>query len=199
MKFDNASVEDLDAQPAVADEPARQPQVGVDSAPEESNIVEYPDGAPPEVIREMKEPDDTMPFHPKRSGGVKRPIKSAPSSGGLKLARQGPLARQTPNLPEPESRAPEPEPTTPSPPTDSDPVTSSPPPEGIERSKRLRVFPKTDKCPACQSGMEAPGIRHSAACKRKRLEFPTVISSRTSASVSPRTAQRKSSHGCDSR
>ena len=57
MKFDNASVEDLDAQPAVADEPARQPQVGVDSAPEESNIVEYPDGAPPEVIREMKEPD----------------------------------------------------------------------------------------------------------------------------------------------
>ena len=42
-----------------------------------------------EVIREMKEPDDTMPFHPKRSGGVKRPIKSAPSSGGLKLARQG--------------------------------------------------------------------------------------------------------------
>ena len=122
----------------------------------------------------MKEPDDTMPFHPKRSGGVKRPIKSAPSSGGLKLARQGPLARQTPNLPEPESQAPEPEPTTSSPPTESDPVTSSPPPEGMERVKRLRVFPKTDKCPACQSGMEAPGIRHSAACKRKRLEFERI-------------------------
>ena len=171
MKFDNASVEDLDAQPAVADEQMRQPQVGVDPAPEEPNIVEYPDGAPPEVIREMKEPDDTMPFHPKRSGGVKRPIKSAPSSGGLKLARQGPLARHTPSMPEPENRAPEPEPTTSSPPTESDPVTSSPPPEGMERSKRLRVFPKTDKCPACQSGMEAPGIRHLAACKRKRLEF----------------------------
>ena len=171
MKFDNASVEDLDAQPAVTDEQMRQPQVGVDPAPEEPNIVEYPDGAPPEVIREMKEPDDTMPFHPKRSGGVKRPIKSAPSSGGLKLARQGPLARHTPSMPEPENRAPEPEPTTSSPPTESDPVTSSPPPEGMERSKRLRVFPKTDKCPACQSGMEAPGIRHSAACKRKRLEF----------------------------
>jgi len=56
----------------------------------------------------MKEPDDTMPFHPKRSGGVKRPIKSAPSSGGLKLARQGPLARHTPSLPEPENRAPGP-------------------------------------------------------------------------------------------
>ena len=66
MKFDNTSVEDLDAQPAVVDEPVRQPQVGVDLAPEESNVVEYPDGAPPEVIREMKEPDDTMPFHPKR-------------------------------------------------------------------------------------------------------------------------------------
>ena len=91
----------------------------------------------------------------------------APSSGGLKLARQGPLARHTPNLPEPESRAPEPEPITPSPPTESDPVTSSPP-HTTERSRRLRIFPKTDKCPACQSGMEAPGIRHSAACKRKR-------------------------------
>ena len=181
MKFDNASVEDLDAQPAVADEPVRQPQVGVDSAPEESNIVEYPDGAPPEVIREMKEPDDAMPFHPKRSG-VKRPIKSAPSSGGLKLARQGPLAHQTPNLPEPQSRPPEPEPTTPSPPTESDPVTSSPPPEGMERSKRLRVFPKTHKCPACQSGMEAPGIRHSAACKRKRLEFERIQAEEESSS-----------------
>ena len=176
MKFDNANVEDLDAQPAVADEPLRQPQIVGDPAPEESNVVEYPDGAPPEVIREMKEPDDTMPFHPKRSGGVKRPIKSAPSSGGLKLARQGPLARHTPSLPEPESRVPEPEPTTPSPPTESDPVTSSPPPEGMERSKRLRVFPKTDKCPACQSGMEAPGIRHSAACKRKRAEFERIQS-----------------------
>ena len=173
MKFDNASVEDLDARPAVVDEQVRQPQVGVE-APEESNIVEYPDGAPPEVIREMKEPDDTMPFHPKRSGGVKRPIKSTPSSGGLKLARQGPLARQTPNLPEPESQSPDPEPTTSSPPTESDPVTSSPPPEGMERVKRLRVFPKADKCPACQSGMEAPGIRHSAACKRKRLEFERI-------------------------
>ena len=180
MKFDNASVEDLDAQPAVADEQVRQPQVVADPAPEESNVVEYPDGAPPEVIREMKEPDDTMPFHPKRSGGVKRPIKSAPSSGGLKLARQGPLARHTPSLPEPESRAPEPEPTTPSPPTESEPVTSSPPPEGMERSKRLRIFPKTDKCPACQSGMEAPGIRHSAACKRKRAEFERIQSEESS-------------------
>ena len=173
MKFDNSNVEDLDAQPAVADGQLRQPQVVGDPAPEESNVVEYPDGAPPEVIREMKEPDDTMPFHPKRSSGVKRPIKSAPSSGGLKLARQGPLARHTPSLPEPESRVPEPEPTTPSPPTESDSVTS-PPPDGTERSQRLRIFPKTDKCPACQSGMEAPGIRHSAACKRKRAEFERI-------------------------
>ena len=45
MKFDNANVEDLDAQPAVADGQLRQPQVGVDPTPEESNVVEYPDGA----------------------------------------------------------------------------------------------------------------------------------------------------------
>ena len=95
MKFDNRNIEDLDAQPEVGDQQARQPDQQVrqpeldEPVPEESNVVEYPDGAPPEVIREMKEPDDTMPFHPKRSG-VKRPIKAA-SSGGLKLARQGPL------------------------------------------------------------------------------------------------------------
>ena len=41
------------------------------------------------MIREMKEPDDSMPFHPRSS--QKRPKESAGPSGGLKLARQGPV------------------------------------------------------------------------------------------------------------
>ena len=34
-----------------------------------------------------------------------------------------------------------------------------------------RVFPPTSGCPACQSGMVAPGIRHSAECRRLRYAF----------------------------
>ena len=78
--------------PAVVDEQVRQPQIGVDSAPEESNIVEYPDGAPPEVIREMKEPDDTMPFHPKRSGGVKRPNQVSTKFRWIEVSASGPFS-----------------------------------------------------------------------------------------------------------
>ena len=33
------------------------------------------------------------------------------------------------------------------------------------------MFPKTPRCPACDSGMDVPGIRHNAECKRKRAAF----------------------------
>lgn len=32
-------------------------------------------------------------------------------------------------------------------------------------------FPKTRGCPSCDTGMNCPGCRHSAACKRRREEF----------------------------
>ena len=32
----------------------------------------------------------------------------------------------------------------------------------------MRVLPKTPRCPACDSGMDVPGVRHNAECKRKR-------------------------------
>ena len=43
-----------------------------------------------------------------------------------------------------------------------------------------RIFPKTPRCPACDSGMVAPGIRHNADCKRRRAAFdaensPSVV------------------------
>ena len=42
-------------------------------------------------------------------------------------------------------------------------------------------FGKTEGCPACQSGMNAPGIRHSSKCRRRWIEFQgrSLVGSRT--------------------
>ena len=55
---------------------------------------------------------------------------------------------------------------------------TSPPRVDVERETTAtpsgdhsRVFPLTRHCPACQSGMVAPGIRHSAECRRLRYAF----------------------------
>ena len=50
----------------------------------------------------------------------------------------------------------------------SERVESSP---ASEAAKRVVVFPKTPKCMACETAMNAPGIRHSKECKRLRAEF----------------------------
>ena len=101
-------------------------------------IVEYPDGAPPEVIREMKEPE-THDFEFKR-GSVKRSQTEVPtvSNRPMTMRRQGPIRAPTPV---------------------GSPYTS------------VEGFGKTDGCPACQSGMVAPGIRHSSKCKKRFAEF----------------------------
>ena len=36
---------------------------------------------------------------------------------------------------------------------------------------KLHVFVPTRRCPACGSGMEAPGIRHNKECKKRFGEF----------------------------
>ena len=61
-----------------------------------SGIVEYPDGAPPEVIREMKEPE-THDFEFKR-GSVKRSQTEVPtvSNRPMTMRRQGPIRAPTP-------------------------------------------------------------------------------------------------------
>ena len=102
------------------------------------DFVEYPDGAPPEVVREMKEPE-TMEVDLKR-GSVKRGQTETPvvSNRPMTMRRQGPISAPTP-VGSPGSEA-----------------------EG---------FGKTQGCDACQSGMVAPGIRHSAKCKRRLEEF----------------------------
>ena len=58
-------------------------------------VVEYPDGAPPELVREMKESDDVAPG-PRLKRGSEHMSKSA-SSGALKIARQQPLGQSGSN------------------------------------------------------------------------------------------------------
>ena len=60
-------------------------------------------------------------------------------------------------------------------------MSPSPSPEGAR--SEVRVFPKTPRCHACDSGMVAPGIRHSAECKRKRATFDAEESSEVHPSV----------------
>ena len=103
-----------------------------------SGIVENPDGAPPEVIREMKEPE-TFDVELKK-GSVKRNQTEVPtvSNRPMTMRRQGPIMAPTP--------------------------VGSP-------DSNVEGFGKTDGRPACQSGMVAPGIRHSLKCKRRFAEF----------------------------
>ena len=45
-------------------------------------------------------------------------------------------------------------------------------PESSERtSPDVSHFEPTRRCPACESGMEAPGIRHNKECKKRFSEF----------------------------
>ena len=91
----------------------------------------------------MKEPDDNIlpPRSAKRS-------TAGPSNAAVKMARQGPLIRPPVKQPSvPQTYGPQNAPAT------------------------VEEFGKTLNCPSCQSGMEAPGIRHSAECKRRRAEF----------------------------
>ena len=104
----------------------------------EQGFVEYPDGAPPDVVREMKGPE-THEFEFKR-GSTKRNQTEVPtvSNRPMTMRRQGPINAPTP--------------------------VDSP-------GSDLEGFGKTEGCPACQSGMNAPGIRHSSKCKKRFAEF----------------------------
>ena len=57
---------------------------------------------------------------------------------------------------------------------------SAPTPVGSPGSAS-EEFGKTEGCPACQSGMNAPGIRHSSKCRRRWIEFQSrsLVGSRT--------------------
>ena len=126
--------------------------------PMHDDVVEYPDGAPGDLVREMKESDPSYRAPIQR----KRPVESAPSQprkpGELKIARQEPIRASTADGPALPKASPSVSPKSPSPSPD------------VARPD-VRVFPKTPRCPACDSGMDVPGIRHNAECKRKRAAF----------------------------
>ena len=136
-----------DEQPAAVAQAPQQAQPSTSESRQPGGIIEYPEGAPPEVIRDLKQPD------PDAGRNLKR---SAPSSGSGRKPGELKIARPT------EVRASD----IPIPPPGSFP--NRPP---LIVQKKPSVFPKTPKCPACQSGMEAPGIRRNAECKRKRVAF----------------------------
>ena len=157
--------EPLPAREGIRIEPAapnverpRLPDANVEQPMHDDDVVEYPDGAPGDLVREMKEPDPGF----RAPMPKKRPVESAPSQprkpGELKIARQDPIRASTSDGPALPKASPKVSPKSPSPSPD------------VARSD-VRVFPKTPRCPACDSGMDVPGIRHNAECKRKRAAF----------------------------
>jgi len=124
------------------------------------DIVEYPDGAHSDLVREMKEPDNTRKPLPK-----KRPTETPvpKRSTGIKISHHSPLS--TPATAKAEAKIPAVVSNSPS------VVPTSPATSPADSIPEIRVFPKTPRCPACDSGMAAPGIRHNADYKRRRAVF----------------------------
>ena len=152
------AVVDAEAGGVVPIEP-ESTSVGLDVAePSPSpDYVEYPDGAPPELVREMKEADMSVGL-PKKRKEVPVVARERP----LTMRRQGPL-NTAPAVEQ--SRV-----------SFGDTEVIDSPNEPPGNSEGLNVgdgFGKTPRCPACDSGMNVPGIRHSAICKRRFEAFQT--------------------------
>ena len=112
--------------------------------------VQYPDGAPGDLVREMKESGDSLLVgnqEKKRSSDGEFPSSPRP----MTMRRQGPLSRQ-PTVQE-----------------EVEPPATNAGTIGSPNRPDLQFTP-TSNCPACMTGMNVPGICHSAACKRRRDE-----------------------------
>ena len=145
-----------------------RPQIVNDSGTAPADMSQLP----PEELRKLKGQSLPAPSQPRlvlpESSSVKK------KSGELRLAPAVPLARPkvvaTPQeVPAEPSRAS----VTPSPTSPADtPDVAVGSPESSERTSPDAVrFEPTRRCPACESGMEAPGIRHNKACKKRFSEF----------------------------
>ena len=145
-----------------------RPQIVNDSGTAPADMSQLP----PEELRKLKGQSLPAPSQPKlvlpESSSVKK------KSGELRLAPAVPLARPkvvaTPQeVPAEPSRAS----VTPSPTSPADtPDVAVGSPESSERTSPDAVrFEPTCRCPACESGMEAPGIRHNKACKKRFSGF----------------------------
>ena len=145
-----------------------RPQIVNDSGTAPTDMSQLP----PEELRKLKGQSLSAPSQPKlvlpESSSVKK------KSGELRLAPAVPLARSnvvvTPQeVPaEPSRLSVTPSPTSPA--DTADVAVGSP--ESSERtSLDVPRFEPTRRCPACESGMEAPGIRHNKECRKRFSEF----------------------------
>ena len=145
-----------------------RPQIVNDSGTAPADMSQLP----PEELRKLKGQSLPAPSQPKlvlpESSSVKK------KSGELRLAPAVPLARSnvvvTPQeVPAEPSRVS----VTPSPtsPADTADVAIGSPESSERTSPDVSRFEPTRRCPACESGMEAPGIRHNKECRKRFAEF----------------------------
>ena len=145
-----------------------RPQIVNDSGTAPADMSQLP----PEELRKLKGQSLPAPSQPKlvlpESSSVKK------KSGELRLAPAVPLARSnvvvTPQeVPAEPSRVS----VTPSPtsPADTADVAIGSPESSERTSPDVSRFEPTRRCPACESGMEAPGIRHNKECRKRFSEF----------------------------
>ena len=145
-----------------------RPQIVNDSGTAPADMSQLP----PEELRKLKGQSLPAPSQPKlvlpESSSVKK------KSGELRLAPAVPLARSnvavTPQeVPAEPSRVS----VTPSPtsPADTADVAIGSPESSERTSPDVSRFEPTRRCPACESGMEAPGIRHNKECKKRFSEL----------------------------
>ena len=150
-----------------------RPQIVNDSGTAPADMSQLP----PEELRKLKGQSLPAPSQPKlvlpESSSVKK------KTGELRLAPAVPLARSnvvvTPQeVPAEPSRVS----VTPSStsPADTADVAIGSPESSESTSPDVSRFEPTRRCPACESGMEAPGIRHNKECRKRFAEHCCVQS-----------------------
>ena len=146
-----------------------RPQIVNDSGTAPADLSQLP----PEELRKLKGQSLPAPSQPKlvlpESSSVKK------KRGELRLAPAVPLARSNVVVTPQEVPADQPSrvSVTPSPtsPADTADVAVGSPESSERAPSDVSHFEPTRRCPACESGMEAPGIRHNKACKKRFSEF----------------------------
>ena len=143
----------------------RTPQVVNDSGPVPADLSQLP----PEELRKLKSQDMPVVSQPRLV--APEPSIARKKQGELKLAPAAPLPQPTgtrSSFLEPARTSITPSPTSPA--DTADVVNGSPEGSAPSSSEASRFVP-TRRCPACESGMEAPGIRHNKKCKKHFAEF----------------------------
>ena len=146
-----------------------RPQIVNDSGTAPADMSQLP----PEDLRKLKGQSLPAPSQPKLVLPESSSVKKKP--GELRLAPAVPLARSNVVVTPQEVPADQPSrvSVTPSPtsPADTADVAIGSPESSERVSPDVSHFEPTRRCPACESGMEAPGIRHNKACKKRFSEF----------------------------